>query len=453
MVVLPQNTPDRDVLNAARMALFLWVPETVEAKSFSEDMCRLTFDHENLVSPRTRRRKDADQRSFRSAVGVFAADLVHHSKNLASEGFCYRPSNREAMAETLVSSDAFDKLVAWWKALALIETTGSIQVRETFEGELLDFSSYTRARRFRPTLQMLDLARQNGITAENVSEHFHKDVGRTLPVTVRDERFATDGSRIQPRKLPYASLRKDPQFQREVQTVKLLNESLADAGFDFEDTPRLYRLFNRGQLPKLSLNMGGRLYCASENNWQQMPAEERAKITCRGQPTVEIDVQASHLFILYALNGKQLAPGQDPYDIAGIERSVVKGLFAVSAGVGQVPDKWPTGLAKTYKAKTGKSLAKSYKFKSVRGELLSLHPVLHSLKKGKLDWGRLQYEESECFIWAMRNLWDPFKVGALPVHDSLIVAERDKEIAIDFVGRAYEKRFGARPFTRVKKST
>jgi hypothetical protein len=165
---------------------------------------------------------------------------------------------------------------------------------------------------------------------------------------------------------------------------------------------------------------------------------------------VEIDVQASHLFILYALNGKQLAPGQDPYDIPGIERSVVKGLFAVSTGAGQVPDKWPTGLSKTYKAETGKSLAKSYNFKTVRGELLSLHPVLNSLEKGKLDWGRLQYEESECFIWAMRNLWDPFKVGALPVHDSLIVAEEDEEISIDFVERAYERRFGARPFARVK---
>ena len=52
----------------------------------------------------------------------------------------------------------------------------------------------------------------------------------------------------------------------------------------------------------------------------------------------------------------------------------------------------------------------------------------------------------------MRNLWDPFKVGALPVHDSLIVAEEDEEISIDFVEQAYERRFGARPFVRAKQS-
>jgi hypothetical protein len=113
-------------------------------------------------------------------------------------------------------------------------------------------------------------------------------------------------------------------------------------------------------------------------------------------------------------------------------------------------DRWPQELSKSYKAETGRPLGKAYEFREVLRDLLELHPVLRTIKKGKLDWARLQYEESECFMWAMRNLWDPFEVGALPVHDSLIVASEKKDIAIDFLGQAYENRFGSRPFIRVK---
>lgn len=113
-------------------------------------------------------------------------------------------------------------------------------------------------------------------------------------------------------------------------------------------------------------------------------------------------------------------------------------------------DRWPQGLSKSNKPKTGIALAKTYRLDKVLRDLLELHPVLPTIKKGRLDLARLQFEESECFVWALRNLWDPFEVGALPVHDSLIVANEKKDIAIDFLGQAYENRFGSRPFIRVK---
>jgi hypothetical protein len=442
--------PGRDVLNEAKMAQLLYVPVSRDAMRFAGDLSELTIEHEALVAPRIRMRRAADLKTFQEAIAAFSADLILHSGNEQSEGFCYRAANREAMAGTMVSHISFEKLVPWWKSLGLLEATPSIQVKETWDGAVIDVDSYSKARRFRPTAKLLDLAALHGITSENIKVHFQKDVSQTIPVTVRDERFDSNGKRIRSRSVPVKDLKKYPRYATEIEKIRLLNDNLAKAGFDLQDPPRLYRLFNRGNQSDFNFDKGGRLYCASEDNWQQMSSEERAKITRQGMPTVEIDVQASHLFILYALNNQKLHIDQDPYRIPGVERSVVKGLFAAITGAGKLPERWPQKLSKSYKKENGRTLAKTYRFGKVLGDLLELHPVLRTIKKGKLDWARLQYEESECFLWAMRTLWDPFKVGALPVHDSLIVLKEDEKIAKDYLGIAYENQFGYRPLIRVK---
>ena len=271
-------------------------------------------------------------------------------------------------------------------------------------------------------------------------------MSRIIPVTVRSEIVGRDG-----RKLKSQNLRtKGKRFEEEVKRVSEINAILAKSGFDLADTPWLYRLFNRGNYPDFDFNMGGRLYCRSEDNWQQMPKAQRSKITWKGEPTVELDVRASHLFILYALMGLELSSESDPYFLPGVERDVVKGVFATTTGKGTFPKKWPGDFSKDYLEKTGRKISKDYKLKEVVGALQAKHPILHKISSGKLDWAKLQYEESECFMDCLSRLGREHGIAALPIYDGLIVAERHKKLATLVLREAYRQRLGFTPVIREK---
>ncbi|WP_444451992.1 hypothetical protein ACTTAI_13115 [Rhodobacter capsulatus] len=197
-------------------------------------------------------------------------------------------------------------------------------------------------------------------------------------------------------------------------------------------------------------NMGGRLYCCSEDDWQQRSKEDRALITCRGEPTVELDVRSSHFFILYALHDLELDTDDDPYFLAGVEREVVKGLFAAMTGKGSKPTRFPKKLSEDYMKRTGRKISTVYKLGKVLDALIAKHPILNKLKKGSMDWARLQYEESECFMECLTRLGHDHGVAALPVFDSLIVAKQHQDLALTCLVEAYGHRFGCLPEVRCK---
>ena len=435
----------KEILDAAKMAELLRVASTAEAKGFVEELTSNTLAHEAEVRPRKRKRRPQDAKTFAGAIGAFAADLILHSGNAEAEGFCYRSSDKDGLADTLCSSRSFEHLIDFWPAMGLLETTSSIHVKSEWEGEVIG-THFSRARRMRPTADLLALAQRHGITSENLKDHFHREVGRIKPLTVRDERHSASGKRLPSKNIKVSG----PRFEEEVARVREMNTILEEGGFDLEDTPRVYRLFNRGNSHDFDFNLGGRLYAASEDDWQRKSSEERSKITWKGEETVELDVKASHLFILYALKGQRLEEDGDPYYLPGVERDVVKGLFVAATGKGTMPKRWPVKLAENYEAKTGIKLSKAYKLGSVREALLKKHPVLGSMKPKRLDWAHLQYEESECFVSAILHLGRYFERAVLPVHDSIIVPRRDMELALDMLGGAYEERFGSRPVIRAK---
>ena len=159
-------------------------------------------------------------------------------------------------------------------------------------------------------------------------------------------------------------------------------------------------------------------------------------------------MRASHLSILHALNGATLDAEGDPYEIPGIERDVVKGIFAAACGMGKMPRRWPVEFSEKYAKSTGKKPSEVYVLKDVVAALEARHPILNSLKPGELDWARLQFEESECFMAAMLELARLFDVATLPIHDSIVVAAREKELALETLKLAYERRLGFRPVVR-----
>lgn len=434
----------RDNLENARMAEFVFSPSSKAAEAFTEHLTALTLDHEAQAHPRRRKRQAQAYKDFRRAIAAFAADLLHHSQFEEAAGFFYRGSNRDDLAETLVSSRSFEHLSEFWPEMGLMERTSFFIAREDFEGTVQELH-LARARRFRATPKLLGLAADFDISADAIQHHFEKQMQRIRPITVRSEEVTSFRKKIS-RNLKL----KGPKVDAEAQRVAEINAILACSGFDLKEVPWVYRLFHRGNFSDFDFNMGGRLYCRSADNWQQMRPAQRRQITWRGEATVELDVRASHLFILYALLGFRLSYDTDPYHLSGVERDVVKGLFSAITGKGTIPQRWPKRLGEDYLAATGNKVSSVYRLKEVISALLAKHPVLDDVRPNELDWAKLQFEESECFMVALTRLGKQYDVPALPIFDSLIVPQRHQEVALSVLKEAYKDRFGFTPEVRVK---
>lgn len=455
MTILDAGVPTRtstghskSALDAARMAEFVYAPKSDQAHKFVQWLTEQTLQHESLKMVRKRARQERAIHSFRDAIGAFVGDLIHHSGNQSAEGFMYRSSEKDALGMTLVSVRSFQQLSEFWPEMGLMEVTSFFRAKDTWgEHELGAYLG--RTRRYRATQRLLDSAEGFGIFATNVKEHFEKQVGRLAVVMVRGERASRNGKKSQ----PVTIKKKGPDFEVEVGRVSEINSYLATSGFDLSDTPWVYRVYSRGELKDFKFNHGGRLYCRSEDNWQQMSARDRSKITWRGEPTVEIDVRSSHMFILYALHRQYVVPNGDHYSIPDVEREVVKGLITAFLGKGGAPNRWPKEMAARYFERTGVKLGQAYKLSKVLAAIESKHPVLSEVQPVRMDWGKLQFIESECFVEALLELGRSYGIAALPVHDSLIVAKRYAEIAIRVLDNAFEHRFGMAPEIRMTQST
>ena len=432
-------------LENARMAEFVFSPTTEEAMGFVASLTDLTLEHEAKAHPRKRKRRAEDLLSFKAGVSAFSADLIHHSQFAEAAGFMYRSSDKDLLSQTLVSSRSFEQLTTFWPEMGLMEKTSFFRAQETWDGEPIPVF-HARARRFRATPALLQLAQSAGLLGCPIKDHFTKEMSRIIPVKVRSEIVGQDGRKLKSQNLRVSGKRLDEEVRR----VSEINAILAKSGFDLADNPWLYRLFNRGNYPDFDFNMCGRLYCRSDDNWQQMPKAQRSKITWKGEPTVELDVRASHLFILYALNNLELCSEPDPYFLPSVERDVVKGVFATTTGKGTFPKKWPGDFSNDYLKKTGRKISKVYKLKEVVGALQEKHPILHEISAGKLDWAKLQYEESECFMDCLGRLGREHGIAALPIYDGLIVAERHKKLATLVLQEAYHQRLGFAPAIREK---
>lgn len=431
-------------LDDARMAEFVFAAITDEARAFAEALTDLTIEHETAKWPRLRARSLVAHTTFRKSVAAFAADLINHHGNEAADGFMFRSVDKEAMGQTHVTVTYFEQLCKFWVEMGFLETTSFFRAKEAWDDgdELRAYLG--RTRRYRPTPLLLKLGAQYGIETGNLKDHFEKQLGGLATVIVRGERPARYGQQAQ----PITIKKTGPRYDEEVQRILDVNGYLAVGGFDLEEAPRVNRIFNRGEVATFAYDQGGRLYCRSEDNWQSMSSKKRSTITCRGEPTVELDVHASHMFILYALHPKFDPPNGDHYLLANVDRDVVKGVATAILGRGGVPKQWPKALNQKYK-EAGINLSKSYKLSTLVESLLRKHPVLGEVKKGVMDWAHLQYEESECFVEAILDLGRSHGITALPVHDSLIVAECNAKVAERALTGAYERRFGRSPAIRI----
>jgi hypothetical protein len=74
-------------------------------------------------------------------------------------------------------------------------------------------------------------------------------------------------------------------------------------------------------------------------------------------------------------------------------------------------------------------LRKDFPIGSVREAVLNRHPILYRLETSGISTLDLQYHESEILRLAMDELREGHDIPSLPIHDGLIVAVQNLEVA------------------------
>ena len=196
-----------------------------------------------------------------------------------------------------------------------------------------------------------------------------------------------------------------------------------------------FRGYNNGDRPGFDFDRGGRFYSAGEDSYQNLPSDERLKLTINGEAVAEVDVRASFITILYAMH--KLEFDGDPYvisDLGSEGRQAVKMFVAATIGNGAPIEKWSRKHAKDFFEDTGLKLRKSWPLSLVAQATLKKHPLLRKLdepiKGRKRDWSDLMWIESQAILKTMLDLKRKYQVPSYPVHDSLIVPKSKADRAV-----------------------
>ena len=186
----------------------------------------------------------------------------------------------------------------------------------------------------------------------------------------------------------------------------------------------LRRVFNRG-----SFEMGGRFYGGW---WQNIPSAYRSVITVNGYRTVEADYSQFHPNILYHLKQAKLA-GQDAYErILGSEhRDLSKKIFNACLNSSYETSRPPKGMKISQTGLT---------WREIKERLRKAHPQIEYAFF--TDQGmRLQFYDSQMAELVMLAFAKD-KKPILPVHDSFLVLEDDKELLLERMTTAYQQVLG-----------
>jgi hypothetical protein len=190
----------------------------------------------------------------------------------------------------------------------------------------------------------------------------------------------------------------------------------------------LYRVFNRSRW-----DLGGRYY---GGYWQQLPKEERAKVTLDGAATFEHDISACHLRMAYARVGAAI-PHTDPYRLEVLTsllnapedvcRRVVKQAVLILINAETAPSAHRAIGRHLSAANLPRDKAKEV-IALIKASMPELKPVWHS------GLGlELQRYDSDVAMRVMRSMRKK-GVPVLPVHDSFIVpilAEQQLKEAVE----------------------
>jgi hypothetical protein len=273
---------------------------------------------------------------FEKAIGAFAADLLLAQKHKMAKGWIKRSLRVASFDNGPVTRTQGRAVVEGLIALGLMRRVDGYTHMTGFG------PSHYVSPKLRAEPAMLKLAKECGVDAGEAKQHFAKGPPKDL-VVVRGASVYDGYKKLKGKVL---KVKVPEHLRNEMQELNTFLE-----GFTLEHgTHRgFFRGYNNGDYPGFDFDRGGRIYSAGEDSYQNLPGEERLKLTINGEAVAEVDVRASFITILYAMH--KLHFEGDPYVIAGLGsegRQAVKMFVAATIGNGAPIEKWSRKHSKDF---------------------------------------------------------------------------------------------------------
>ena len=378
--------------------------------------------------------------AFVKALGALIADLLR-AEGLAPGTRCYRQVHNDTFVDQPVGGTGYNE------ALGLLQGQGYLD-RKPFG--TCPVTGMLKTTRYWATRKLIEEAEAAGLHVSTIDAHLSRfprpaRLRRPLVAKMASTKskawVKAPGRRI---KIDYTQAR--PRVLAE--QVNEINAFMADRVIAPDWHHAFRRIFNEADHPRFDFNRGGRLYSVG-GGYQMQPSHERAKITIDGEETVEVDVKACFLTILYALHRAPFDP-RAAYNIDGVDREAVK-LWCVSTLSKEgFTQKWTRQNKADFLKKTGRDLAKVQPAKGLIAPMIKAHPLLADWPTSKIRWADLQYLESEVMVDTVHALATMYGVPALPVHDSMIVPISQEGLAKRVLKDSFERIIGVRPILETK---
>jgi hypothetical protein len=365
-----QTDRAKDYSKAAYASL-LQRPVTEEAHRLGETLGELLFPEKTERS----RGRPSDHKAAANAALAFIADILDASKGSTGR-WVYRCLSAGSFTGEEFAYRPFKRAIEALKGTGLIQELPGFWTTKSAFGELQQ--GHGKATRWSPTGKLFELCLSLGITPENIDSHFRFKVPpRSLVLKSSSVGLGRRKEAGRPVRFPPS-----PQTKRIEEEVREINRSLLLHEIRNATHRGFRRIFNKGDDPlSYRWDKGGRLYSIGPDSYQVQKKELRKLITLDGQPTVEIDIRASFLTIYHALSGVSFDPTSgDPYDFAGIPRSVTKQWLVIALGAEKFPTRWSPEAGKSYRKETGrKSLGHDFPIRQIADAVLQRYPVLTGL--------------------------------------------------------------------------
>jgi hypothetical protein len=420
----PEALSDRrDARTFARSMLLAGGPKSPEAEAFVSSIIDTVITP--YMSSRVQARPTMLLR-YQQALGPFLSDLLHGIR--AGRWSKLRTNNSE-LATYPGRATAFSAMRDSMGAAGLLEELPGFYREEEVFGQSYQQAAMTS---FRPTLRLVEMAEERGVTLGNLSAHFA--VGSASPPA------ACDVIEARARKVTKASRAvqvpvnpQDPKASVLTASMEGLNAYLMAPGrIEGIVFAGLRRLFSHADQPGFAWQWGGRFHSMPRGDAYETMSDgggeggrgrrtRAAILRIDGEEVEEVDLSAAHLTILHGLLGLPFNATGGTYAFPGLKTEEVKRWVLIALGASNPNAGGPRCAI-------------------VRREAINRYPVLAGLAGHGVSTHDLQYHEAEIMMMAMAELQSR-DIGFLPVHDALIVPKSKHGIAVEVLGRSFEQYF------------